>query len=170
MKLPFYTTKAKSYLTAYGEAAFLKPGHAQQIGRGGSGVVYLDDFERLARTNIDLRFPFTAWALASTPMDRFPADAVSDSVNYNFSRSRLAWYTIEPTLQDKNSGNNPVAENVADLSDPRVRQVFTNELFPQKTTNITDVQLPTFDLSYYPKERGPYNYDYKNLDAEWKIK
>ncbi|MEY2646436.1 MAG: cell surface protein SprA, partial [Bacteroidota bacterium] len=167
-KLPFYSTKAKSYLTAYGEAAFLKPGHAQQIGRGGAGVVYLDDFEA-ARTNIDLRFPFTAWALASTPMDRFPADAVSDSVNYNFSRSRLAWYTIEPTLQDKNSGNNPVAANVADLSDPRVRQVFTNELFPQKTTNITDVQLPTFDISYYPKERGPYNFDYKNLDANGKL-
>lgn len=167
-KLPFYSTKAKSYLTAYGEAAFLQPGHAQQIGRGGAGVVYLDDFEA-ARTNIDLRFPFTAWALASTPMDKFPADAVSDSVNYNFSRSRISWYTIEPTLQDKNGANNPVAENLADLSDPRVRQVFTNELFPQKTTNITDVQLPTFDISYYPKDRGPYNYDYKNLDANGKL-
>ena len=69
-RLPFYQTKAKSSITAYGEAAYLQPGHAQQIGKGGSGVVYLDDFES-TRTNIDLRFPFTAWALASTPMDRF---------------------------------------------------------------------------------------------------
>ncbi len=167
-KLPFYSTKAKSYLTAYGEAAYLQPGHAQQIGKGGSGVVYLDDFEA-ARTNIDLRFPFTAWALASTPMDKFPADAVSDSINYNFSRSRISWYTIEPTLQDKNGYNNPLGDNAAALSDSRVRQVFTNELFPQKTTNITDVQLPTFDLSYYPKDRGPYNYNFKALDANGKL-
>jgi cell surface protein SprA len=59
---------------------------------------------------------------------------------------------------------------VASLSDPRIRQVFTNELFPQRTTNITDVQLPTFDLSYYPKDRGPYNYNYKDLDPTGRVK
>jgi len=167
-KLPFYSTKVKSYLTAYGEAAYLQPGHAQQIGKGGDGVVYLDDFES-TRTNIDLRFPFTAWALASTPQERFKEAILSDSIDYNFNRARLSWYTIEPTLQDKNSSTNPLKSNLASLSDPRVRQVFTNELFPQKTTNITDVQLPTFDLSYYPKERGPYNYNYKDLDATGKF-
>lgn len=168
-KLPFYSTKAKSSIIAYGEAAILKPGHAQQIGRGGAGVVYLDDFES-TRTNIDLRFPFTAWTLASTPLDQFPEGALADSVDYNKNRARLAWYTIEPNLQDRNSANNPLANNVAALSDPRIRQVFTNELFPQKTTNITDVQLPTFDLSYYPKERGPYNYNFKDLDANGRVK
>jgi cell surface protein SprA len=168
-KLPFYSTKAKSSIIAYGEAALLQPGHAQQIGKGGSGVIYLDDFEA-TRTNIDLRFPFNAWTLASTPMDRFPEGALADSVDYNKNRARLAWYTIEPNLQDRNSSNNPLANNVAALSDPRIRQVFTNELFPQKTTNITDVQLPTFDLSYYPKERGPYNYNYKDLDANGRVK
>ncbi len=45
--------------------------------KGGSGVVYLDDFES-TRTNIDLRFPFTAWALASTPMDRFKEGTLTD--------------------------------------------------------------------------------------------
>ena len=163
-KLPFYSTKAKSSIVAYGEAAYLKPGHAQQIGKGAEGLVYLDDFEA-TRTNIDLRFPFNAWTLASTPLDRFPEGALADSIDYNKNRARLAWYTIEPNLQDRNSANNPLANNVAALSDPRVRQVFTNELFPQRTTNITDVQLPTFDLSYYPKDRGPYNFNYKDLDA-----
>jgi cell surface protein SprA len=163
-KLPFYSTKAKSSIVAYGEAAYLKPGHAQQIGKGAEGLVYLDDFEA-TRTNIDLRFPFNAWTLASTPLDRFPEGALADSIDYNKNRARLAWYTIEPNLQDRNSANNPLANNVAALSDPRIRQVFTNELFPQRTTNITDVQLPTFDLSYYPKDRGPYNYNYKDVDA-----
>ena len=168
-KLPFYKTKAKSYLTAYGEAAYLQPGHAQQIGKGGSGVVYLDDFEA-TRTDIDLRFPFTAWALASTPMDRFKEGNLSDNLDYNKNRARLSWYTIEPTLQDRNSPNNPLSASPTLLSDPRVRQVFTNELFPNKTTNITDVQLPTFDLTYYPKDRGPYNYNYKDLDGTGKFK
>ena len=165
-RLPFYQTKAKSSITAYGEAAYLQPGHAQQIGKGGSGVVYLDDFES-TRTNIDLRFPFTAWALASTPMDRFKEGSLTDNIEYNKNRAKIAWYNIEPTLQDKNSSNNPLSSNLKLLSDPRVRQVFTNELFPNRTTNITDVQLPTFDLTYYPKERGPYNYNYdgSELDA-----
>ncbi len=164
-KLPFYKTKAKSYITAYGEAAYLQPGHAQQIGKGGSGLVYLDDFES-TRTNIDLRFPFTSWALSSTPMDRFKEGALTDSIDYNKNRARIAWYTIEPTLQDRNSANNPLSSNIAALSDPRVRQVLTNELFPNKTTNITDVQLPTFDLTYYPKDRGPYNYNFKDLNTK----
>jgi hypothetical protein len=164
-KLPFYKTKAKSYITTYGEAAYLQPGHAQQIGTGGSGLVYLDDFES-TRTNIDLRFPFTSWALSSTPMDRFKEGALSDSIDYNKNRARIAWYTIEPVLQDRNSSNNPMSSNLPALSDPRVRQVFTNELFPNKTTNITDVQLPTFDLTYYPKDRGPYNYNFKDLNTK----
>jgi len=173
-KLPFYSTKAKSSIVAYGEAALLQPGHAQQIGKGGSGVVYLDDFES-TRTNIDLRFPFNAWTLASTPIGDganpgFEEGKLVDSIDYNKNRARIAWYTIEPNLQDRNSSNNPLANNLAALSDPRIRQVFTNELFPQRTTNITDVQLPTFDLSYYPKDRGPYNYNYKDLDGNGRIK
>jgi cell surface protein SprA len=44
-----------------------------------------------------------------------------------------------------------------------VRQVYTNELFPQKTTNITDVQASTFDLAYYPSEKGPYNFEREKL-------
>jgi cell surface protein SprA len=168
-KLPFYSTKAKSSLIAYGEAAILKPGHAQQIGKGAAGLIYLDDFEA-TRTNIDLRFPFNAWTLASTPLDRFPEGALVDSIDYNKNRSRISWYTIEPNLQDRNSANNPLANNAASLSDPRIRQVFTNELFPQRTTNITDVQLPTFDLSYFPKDRGPYNYNYKDLDVNGRVK
>jgi len=171
-KLPFYKTTAKSYITANGEAAYLQPGHAQQIGKGGSGLVYLDDFES-TRTDIDLRFPFTAWSLASTPVTRlnkFPESNLTESLEYNKNRARIAWYTIEPTLQDRNSPNNPLNANPALLSDPRVRQVFTNELFPNKTTNITDVQLPTFDLTYYPKDRGPYNYNFKDLDGTGKFK
>ena len=51
---------------AYGEAAFLDPGHAKQIGKGNEGVIYIDDFEG-TRSSIDLRFPLISWTMASTP-------------------------------------------------------------------------------------------------------
>ena len=172
-RLPFYATKTMSSINAYGEGAFLKPGHPPQIGSGDQGLIFIDDFEG-TRTNIDLRFPFVAWTLASTPQGnpKFPEAGLTDSIDYNFNRAKLAWYNIEPNLQDKNSSNNPLRRNVAELSDPRVRQVFTNELFPQRTTNITDVQTATLDLAYYPKEKGPYNYETRSaqLGADGKFR
>lgn len=156
-KLPFYSTKAMSTITAYGEGAYLKPGHPSQIGSGDNGLIYIDDFEG-TRNSLDLRFPAVSWTLASTPTGRFPEGLLNDSINYNFRRAKLAWYNIEPNLQDKNAANNPLRRNLDELSDPRVRQVYTNELFPNTTTNITNVQAFTFDLAYYPKDRGPYNY------------
>ena len=171
-RLPNYSTKAKSFVTAYGEAAYLQPGHPPQIGKGSQGLVYIDDFES-SKTSIDLRFPFVSWAMASTPQGnpKFPEANLNDSIDYNFNRAKLAWYNIEPNLQDRNSPNNPLRRNLTELSDPRVRQVYTNELFPQRTTNITDVQASTFDLAYYPTERGPYNFESRKtaIDANGKL-
>src|SRR5690606_17793875 len=55
-KLPFYSSKVPSAINAYAEAAWLIPGHAPQIGKGGEGLSYIDDFEG-TRSSIDLRFP-----------------------------------------------------------------------------------------------------------------
>lgn len=156
-KLPFYNSTAMSTINAYGEAAFLKPGHPQQIGKGNEGLIYIDDFEG-TRNSIDLRFPFISWALASTPK-RFPEADSNNSLAYNYSRAKMAWYNIEPILQDKNSANNPLRKNLQELSDPRVRAVYNQELFPQRTNNLGENQSVTFDLSYYPKDIGPYNYE-----------
>jgi cell surface protein SprA len=156
-KLPFYSTKAPSSITAYGEGAYLKPGHPKQIGSGDQGLIYIDDFEG-TRNSLDLRFPAISWTLASTPTGAFSEALLKDSIDYNFNRAKVAWYNIEPTLQDKNAANNPLRKDLNALSDPRVRQVYTNELFPNTTTNITNVQAFTFDLAYYPTEKGPYNF------------
>lgn len=176
-KLPFYNTKAKSTITAYGEGAYLKPGHPKQIGAGDAGLIYVDNFEG-TRNSLDLRFPSIAWTLASTPSGRFPEALLTDSINYNFNRAKIAWYNIEPNLQDRSASNNPLKGNLNELSDPRVRQVYTNELFPNTTTNITNVQTNTFDVAYYPTDIGPYNYvshqdsitsngKFKNPRAKW---
>ncbi|MEP6845249.1 MAG: cell surface protein SprA, partial [Panacibacter sp.] len=171
-KLPFYDSKTVSSINAYGEAAALQPGHPSQIGKGSSGLIYLDDFEGTT-SSIDLRFPFVAWTLASTPQGttRFPEATLTNNLNYGKNRAKLAWYNIEPTLQDKNSANNPLRGNIAALSDPRIRAVYTNELFPQRTTNITDVLNATFDLAFYPEELGPYNFtnDPGNLKPDGRL-
>lgn len=159
-KLPFYSTKAMSSIVAYGEGAYFQPGHPPQIGKADAGLIYVDDFEG-TRNSLDLRFPLVAWTLASTPQGnpKFPEAMLRDSIAYNNNRAKLAWYQIEPNMQDKNATNNPLRRNLAELSDPRTRLVYTNELFPQVTTNITNTQTQTFDLSYYPTEPGPYNFE-----------
>jgi cell surface protein SprA len=156
-KLPFYNTTAMSTINAYGEAAYFQPGHPPQIGKGENGLIYIDDFEG-TRNSIDLRFPFISWAMASTPQ-MFPEATRTNDTSYNSNRAKLAWYNIEPILQDKTSGNNPLRRDLKELSDPRVRPVSNQELFPQRTNDLGQNQLVTFDLSYYPTDIGPYNFE-----------
>jgi cell surface protein SprA len=158
-KLPFYSTKAMSSITAYAEAAVLDPGHAPQIGKKGEGVLYIDDFEG-TRSPIDLRFPIINWNLASIPQGNpaFPEGSLVNDLASGYRRAKLAWYNIEPVLQEKNNSNNPLRSNVAELSKPQTRQVLQREIFPQRSTDFGQGLLQTFDLAFYPKDRGPYNY------------
>jgi cell surface protein SprA len=164
-KLPFYSTKAMSGVTAYAEAAVLQPGHAPQIGKGNKGVIYVDDFEG-TRSSIDLRFPITSWTLASTPQhspspsnpDQFPEAQLSNDLAYNYNRAKLAWYNIEPVLQERRNNDNPLKNNLVELTKPETRQVFQQEIFPQRSIDIGQSLINTFDLAYYPKEKGPYNF------------
>ncbi|HEX3024823.1 MAG TPA: cell surface protein SprA, partial [Chitinophagaceae bacterium] len=172
-KLPFYSTKAKSSISVYGEGVYFKPGHPPQIGTGGNGLIYVDDFEGTT-SNIDLRFPLVAWATASTPQGttEFPEAYLNNDLTYGKNRAKIAWYNIEPTLQDKTSNNNPLAANLTEMSDPRVRMVYTKELFPPQSYNITNSQVITFDMAYYPTEKGPYNFETNptQIDANGKLK
>ncbi len=157
-KLPFYSTKTMSSITAYAEAAFLKPGHAKQIGDGSDGTVYIDDFEG-TRSAIDLRFPLINWNLASVPQI-FPIEAnLTNDLAAGYNRAKLAWYNIEPVLQEKSNSNNPFRGNVAELSKPQTRQVLQQEIFPQRSTDFGQGLLTTFDLAFYPRDKGPYNFE-----------
>lgn len=158
-KLPFYSTNEMSTITAYGEAALLKPGHPPQIGKGSNGLIFIDDFEG-SRSNIDLRFPLVGWGLASTPQDNglFPEANLRDSLDYGFNRGKFAWYNIEPVLQDRRNANNPV-RTYEDFSDPRIRPVNVTQIYPNRTPDFGQAQLVTFDMAFYPKDIGPYNFD-----------
>ncbi|MCG2614169.1 cell surface protein SprA [Terrimonas sp. NA20] len=156
-KLPFYKSDAMSSITAYAEAAVLQPGHAPQIGKGGEGLSYVDDFEG-TRSAIDLRFPLINWQLSSVPQ-QFPESQLNNDLASGYNRAKLAWYNIEPVLQERNNNNNPLAGNRDELSKPETRQVFQTEIFPQRTNDFGQGLLTTFDLAFYPKERGPYNFE-----------
>jgi cell surface protein SprA len=142
-----------SSITAYGEAAYLKPGHPPQIGKGSSSQVFIDDFEG-SRNAIDLRFPLVSWGLASTPAGNglFPEADKRDTLEYGYNRAKLAWYNIEPVLQDKSSADNPIRGLALD---PRTRSVNVKDIFPQRTPDLGQGSLVTFDMAYYPAERGP---------------
>ncbi len=175
-KLPFYQTTAPSTINVFAEGAYLKPGHAPQIGKGSEGVSYLDDFES-SKSGIDLRFPQNIWTLASTPVDArdpitnavlFPEAALNDNIDYGKNRAKIAWYQIEQTLQQYKAQNNPITDR-EELSDPRVRQVYQKEIFPQKTTGFGESFLQTFDLSYFPSDKGQYNYDALGVSPSGKL-
>jgi cell surface protein SprA len=171
-----YNTKEMSTINGYAEAAVLKPGHPPQIGKGSAGAVYIDDFEG-STSAIDLRFPLTSWALASTPNGQtgqypalFPEASMSDTLQYGFNRAKIAWYNIEPTLQDPTNTNNPDRyENTA--VDPRIAPITVQELFPEQTVQTGQAQLVTFDMAYYPSDKGPYNFDARpgSIDANGKL-
>lgn len=170
-KLPFYSTKTMSSITAYGEAAYLDPGHAKQIGSGSQGAVYVDDFEG-TRSSIDLRFPLISWTLASVPQHNaaFPEGDLINNLSSGYSRGKIAWYNIEQQLQERKNTDNPI-KNLSELTKPETRLVYQSEIFPKRTTDIGQAVLNTFDIAFYPKERGPYNFvtDPSKMDANGRL-
>ncbi|MEM6964418.1 MAG: cell surface protein SprA [Bacteroidota bacterium] len=161
-RIPLIDTKAPSKVTMMAELAALRPGHSRAVNqvdstgkRDDSGAVYLDDFEGSA-SSFDLRTPYTAWVPASVPQNDlqgnnplFPESAFIDSTISNVNRAGLSWYRIDPSVRDQNDRTDPYAAAIAQ------EEVFRNrQLTPQDNPTIF-----TFDLTYCPEERGPYNFD-----------
>ena len=174
-KLPIYSTTAPSFINVSGEVAGILPGHPSQINSlDPEGAVYIDDFEGTT-SSYDLRFPAQAWSLASTPfgaVDKsgktlFPEAALSDQLKYGENRARLAWYTIEPTLVDPGQGVPDYVRN--DSNQHFIRLVQVQDVFPNRSQLSLQTSLSTFDLAFYPSERGPYNFDAVHIDDSGKL-
>lgn len=158
--LPGLQTKEMSTVTFNGEFAQLLPGHPKSIQVGDQkGIGYLEDFES-AKTNFDL-MGFRAWQIASFPGDNgfnnmaVPAPGWKPTLSTGFSRAKLAWYQIDNTFYS-NSGE--VFDEEAELNNHYTRQVRPQEVFPNLTTVVGNNQQRTFDLTYSPTKRGPYNF------------
>ncbi len=162
-KIPGLDTKEPSSVTFTGEAAKLFPGHARAIDGGSNGVVFVDDFEGTKSVNF-LDNPIQAWSLASTPRsNKFPEYSLTNDYDYGKNRAKLAWYKIDQILY---------GAGISAESSHYTRQVNIREIFPETDVNfsLTGSRLFTFDLAYYPNERGPYNFDTDGLDFEGNLR
>ena len=148
-KLPFYSTNEASSLSLSAEVAAIKPGTSGAINdpTTDSPAVSIDDFEG-ATSSVPLGNSPTRWTLASTPLS-FPESELTNDLAYGANRALVNWYVV----------NDFSIRTQQDNDDSYTRRVDQDELF-ERQLDVTQIpDLLTFDVSYYPSERGPYNYD-----------
>lgn len=165
--IPTVNATAPSSVSIQGEFAQLIP-HKKETGTN-SGSSYIDDFESSQNT-IDIRSPYS-WFLASTPSS-FTEASLSNDVNYGKNRALLAWYYIDRMFTQKNSSLCPayIKNDLEQLSSPYVREVTSREIWPNRELNYGEASaIQTLNLSFYPTERGPYNLDATNIDADFNL-
>ena len=162
-KIPLINTKEPSQISSQIEVAALQPGHNKAINQQGGGTVYLDDFEGTT-ANLRIDFPANQWAIASTPQGYeetklFPesqstiADDSSMSILNGVNRARLSWY----------NGGEAYFRSGADATRPYTRTFNQTDLFPNRQIAPNEQPiLRGLDVTMYPRERGPYNFDRVN--------
>jgi cell surface protein SprA len=156
--IPFISTKAPSNFNITTEFAAVQPGHSRAINevsdKERGGVVYVDDFEGSAGVGTTLMFPVVKWVLASLPQNDeknsnplFP-EARSTGTLSGVNRAMLNWYQIEER-----------ARRGANAESPYTDAVVTQEIFPNSERQSFQNLIRPLDLTYYPSERGAYNFD-----------
>lgn len=153
-KIPWITATAPSTFQVGAEFAHLIPGHNKDVGNAGTS--YVDDFESTT-TAIDVHYP-SAWFLSSTPT-RFDEHKFSNDIQYGKNRALLSWYVVDPIFGYPQT-NTPthIRNNNEIMSDHRTRIVYQQEIFPNKQSLVNeDTRLSILNLTFYPRERGPYN-------------
>lgn len=155
-KLPNLDTDVPSNFSFRGEIAYLKPGASKADQFNGEATTYVDDFEG-SQTNIDVRSPL-GWTLSSAPVFDPNVPPPANDLTYGDKRAKLSWYSIDPVFYAGSTQPDGITDT--DLSSNRTRRIYYDELYP-----LTDVApgqsqvVNTLDLTYYPKERGPYNFN-----------
>ena len=157
-KLPNMDTDAPSNLSFRGEVAFLKPDTPSGDKFEGKSTIYVDDFEG-SQTMIDMRSA-QSWSLSSTPersaTSTYNFNASANDLSYGYKRAKMSWYSIDPTFY----ASRPSGISIQDISLNSTRRIYSEELYPVTDIAIGQTQIVnTLDLSYYPKERGPFNYN-----------
>ncbi|WP_027125685.1 cell surface protein SprA [Gelidibacter mesophilus] len=160
-KLPNIDTDVPSNLSVRGEFAYLLPGAPKGADFDGEVTAYVDDFEG-SQGSIDLLSP-QSWFLSSRPKGLGIAANEDDiGIQNGFNRALLNWYTIDPIFY---SNQRPSGITDNDVSDLYTRRVFIDEVFPQRDlVQGQNTYIPTLDLTFYPAERGPYNFQTQNID------
>ena len=157
-KLPFLHLTQPSQISFTGEFAQLIAGQSSGTQDNAS---YIDDFEN-STNKISILTP-TSWMLSSVPT-MFPEYSDKTTLRSGYNRSLLSWYTIDPLFTRRSSSLTPghIRSDLEQLSNYYVREVYVNELYPnrnQSSYNGATATISTLNLTYYPNERGPYNFN-----------
>jgi len=165
-KLPLISTKEKSIVQFSGEYARLIPGQPKVLGKGGNA--FIDDFEG-ARIPFDLTRSPTQWKLGSPPI-QFRNNAGQEDYRYGTNRALLAWYNIDNIFY-RQTGSRGTPPGISDDANKYhyTRVINPQEIFPFRSLRPATINEVTFDLAYFPQERGPYNYRTENLDSEGRL-
>lgn len=134
-----------------------------------SGDSIIDEPES-SQFSIDLSSP-EKWTLASVPADPllFPESSLNNDVNSGKNRALLAWNTIDRLFTARLSDIAPgyIRNDLDALSYPYAREVSKIEVFPDYELDYGESPIvQTMNLSFYPRERGPYNLDGTNVDQD----
>lgn len=166
-RIPGISTKAPSRVNIFGEFAHLIPGYNKVIGK--PGYSQIDDFEG-AESVINYQI-FSQWKLGTVPhkqTDRFPFAEKFNDLRSGYGRAQMTWYNMDPIFFRQNAGTTPEAiyNNKDSRSNNYIREIKQTEIFPN--LQIPPGQQPNlnvFDIGFFPRERGPYNFDFASLDA-----
>ena len=166
-KIPTVNAVAPSSINFLGEFAQLVP-HQGKTGSN-TGSSYIDDFES-TQSGIDMRSPYS-WALASAPSASIVPEALpqNNNITYGKYRALLSWYYVDRLFTQRNSSYAPgyIKNDLDALSYPYAREVAFSEVFPGRELNYGESSvIQTLNLSFYPRERGPYNLDGTNVDQD----
>lgn len=161
--LPLIQTKEMSSIQLTAEYAKLIPAvNDKRIG----GNAMIDDFESTRNINDLTRQP-TRWRPASTP-ERFQGSL--SNYDYNYRRGKISVYTVDQTTYFSGGfGAGVLPDNVTAEANNNLyekaftpTQIFTGRSLPAFNSSIP---LNILDISYFPAERGLYNFN-PNLNSD----
>ncbi|WP_317127154.1 T9SS outer membrane translocon Sov/SprA [Chryseobacterium taklimakanense] len=155
-KIPLVNTEAPSSINFKAEGAYLIPGQNKGI----NDQSYIDDFEQ-SSTKISIKDP-AMWSLASKPEKNFNDPiynnaGLNDNLQSGYGRGLLSWYNIDPRFWGV-GGKAPSGINAQTVSNHTSRRVHMSEILNNRDFVAGEQTFTnTFDITFYPAERGPYN-------------
>jgi cell surface protein SprA len=155
--LPLISTKESSNIQFQGEYARLIPGISSRVQNNS----FIDDFEA-ARTSFDFARQPLLWRPAATPADFRKTSNINDIASA-YRRAKISVYNIDLSYAQQGS---PFGNFQPDINPDEIgrfqyekiiypQQIFKNKAIPN------NIQIPqqTLDISYFPSERGLYNFN-----------
>ena len=151
--LPNINTETMSNISLRTEFAYLKSSNPRDSGYDNSASVYIDDFEG-TQNRIDLR-DINSWKLGSVPVGYKGYDFGKNKLETGYNRAKLSWYSIDPVFYSYRS---PSEIDADEISKNSTRRIYIDEIFPELDLYQGESRAQTtFDISFYPNEKGPYN-------------